>query len=277
MAFDNPTRSKLQSLVNSARKLLSEEFQSQLQTNFGIQPTGEMAKVEDMKTLSDEERVVARKLRERIEHIVVSLEKDKTAHKTAIARVVREQAFTVLNRFIAVRMAEERGIIYKSCDKGFLSDSFRVYEKIAGSAFENQYERYKSFIYCLYDELALDLGALFDRYSPFGLLFPRQTALLKLFELINQSELSEIYKEDETVGWVYQYFNDENERKKMRDESAAPRNSRELAVRNQFFTPRYVVEFLTDNTLARIWYEMTGGKTNIIEELDYQLYGLRQA
>ena len=40
----------------------------------------------------------------------------------------------------------------------------------------------------------------------------------------------------------------------MREESQAPRNSRELAVRNQFFTPRYVVQFLTDNTLGRIWY-----------------------
>ena len=48
----------------------------------------------------------------------------------------------------------------------------------------------------------------------------------------------------------------------MREESAAPRNSRELAVRNQFFTPRYVVEFLTDNTLGRIWYEMTKGQTS---------------
>ena len=44
----------------------------------------------------------------------------------------------------------------------------------------------------------------------------------------------------------------------MREESQAPRNSRELAVRNQFFTPRYVVQFLTDNTLGRIWYEMRG-------------------
>ena len=42
---------------------------------------------------------------------------------------------------------------------------------------------------------------------------------------------------------------------------AAPRNSYELAFRNQFFTPRYVVEFLTDNTLGRIWYEMRKGDT----------------
>ncbi len=55
----------------------------------------------------------------------------------------------------------------------------------------------------------------------------------------------------------------------MREESAAPRNSRELAVRNQFFTPRYVVEFLTDNTLGRIWYEMRRGNTKLAEECRY--------
>ena len=72
--------------------------------------------------------------------------------------------------------------------------------------------------------------------------------------------MAELWSEDETPGWVYQYFNGDAERKKMREASAAPRNSRELAVRNQFFTPLYVVEFLTDNTLGRIWYEMRRAK-----------------
>jgi hypothetical protein len=54
----------------------------------------------------------------------------------------------------------------------------------------------------------------------------------------------------------------------MRAESQAPRDSRELAVRNQFFTPRYVVQFLTDNTLGRIWYEMRRGDTTLCD-LDY--------
>ena len=67
-----------------------------------------------------------------------------------------------------------------------------------------------------------------------------------------------MWGEDETIGWVYQFFNSGEERKKMRDESQAPRNSRELAVRNQFFTPRYVVQFLVDNTLGRMWLEMHG-------------------
>ena len=73
-------------------------------------------------------------------------------------------------------------------------------------------------------------------------------------DIVNAPDLSEVWGEDETIGWVYQFFNSGEERKKMRDESAAPRNSRELAVRNQFFTPRYVVQFLVDNTLKGVMW-----------------------
>jgi hypothetical protein len=40
-----------------------------------------------------------------------------------------------------------------------------------------------------------------------------------------------------------------------------------MAFRNQFYTPRYVVEFLTDNTLGRTWYEMRQGNTGLVENL----------
>ena len=92
--------------------------------------------------------------------------------------------------------------------------------------------------------------------------------MLDLLGVLNATELASVWAEDETIGWVYQYFNSDEERKQMRAESQAPRNSRELAVRNQFFTPRYVVQFLTDNTLGRIWYEMQQGETQL-RELDY--------
>jgi len=51
--------------------------------------------------------------------------------------------------------------------------------------------------------------------------------------------------------------------------SQAPRNSHELAVRNQFFTPRYVVEFLVDNTLGRTWLEMHGDGSILAEKCRY--------
>ena len=102
-----------------------------------------------------------------------------------------------------------------------------------------------------------------------GQLFPRDACLISVLEEIDHPELEALWAEDETIGWMYQYYNDPDERKKMRKASVAPRNSRELAVRNQFFTPRYVVEFLTDNTLGRIWYEMTKGQTRLAEECRY--------
>src|SRR5262249_38195097 len=55
----------------------------------------------------------------------------------------------------------------------------------------------------------------------------------------------------DALGWTYQFFNTSDERRLMREGAAAPRTSRELAVRNQFFTPRYVVDFLVQNTLGR--------------------------
>ncbi len=67
------------------------------------------------------------------------------------------------------------------------------------------------------------------------------------------------------------HFNSREERKAMRDASQAPRNSRELAVRNQFFTPRYVVEFLVDNTPGRLWFNATGGQTALRERCQYLL------
>jgi hypothetical protein len=88
----------------------------------------------------------------------------------------------------------------------------------------------------------------------------------KVLGLLNDDSLGGVWTEDETIGWVYQYFTPKEQREKARSESRSPRNSYELAFRNQFFTPRYVVEFLTDNTLSRIWYEMRKGDTKLKDQ-----------
>jgi hypothetical protein len=127
-------------------------------------------------------------------------------------------------------------------------------------------DAYRVFLFSLFDMFADDLPALFDRHSPFGRLFPREATLRRLLDLLNAQDLEPLWGEDETIGWIYQYFNSTEERRRMRKESGAPRDSRELAVRNQFFTPRYVVEFLVDNTLARQWIDMTAGRSALIDQ-----------
>ena len=268
MAFDQSTRNRLQRFVSDARALLSEEFTRQLQNDFGLDPSsGNVTPLENLGHLNDTRRETAQILRETLAHYLACSPSGGT--KESLNRIVREQAFTVLNRLAALRMAEARGILIESVGNGYQSKGFQLYERLAGSGLGETGDTYRCYLFSIFDELALDLKVLFDRFSPQGRLFPRETALIDLLKFLNDPELSLLWAEDETVGWVYQYFNSKEERKKMRDESAAPRNSRELAVRNQFFTPRYVVEFLTDNTLGRIWYEMTQGETGLKDSCRY--------
>jgi len=274
MAFDQSTRNRLARFVSDTRSLLAGEFTRQLQHVYGLDPdTGDVTDPARL-TLDNAQRETARLLRETMEHYLASADtstaaKAKKARQETLDRIVREQAFTVLNRLCALRMAEARGLLIESIAKGYQSKGFQLYQRLAGTALGETGECYRVFLFSVFDEFAVDLPVLFDRFSPQGRLFPRETALLAVLSEINHADIDPLWAEDETIGWIYQYFNSVEERRQMRSESQAPRNSRELAVRNQFFTPRYVVEFLTDNTLGRIWYEMTQGTTALKDSCRY--------
>ncbi|NMC18681.1 MAG: SAM-dependent methyltransferase, partial [Chloroflexi bacterium] len=271
MAFDQTTRNRLARFVSDARALLTEEFTRQLQNEYGLDPaSGEVTPTERLTALDDRQRETARIIRETLDYYLAgNSQADAKAFHDVLDRIVREQAFTVLNRLCALRMSEARGLVLESIAKCYQSKGFLLYARLAGSALGETGESYRMYLFSLMDEFAMELPVLFDRFSPQGRLFPREAVLLKLLELINDAEIDSLWTEDETIGWIYQYFNSKEERKAMRDASSAPRNSRELAVRNQFFTPRYVVEFLTDNTLGRIWYEMTKGETALKDTCRY--------
>lgn len=246
MPFDSSTRNRLAKMVSQARRLLTEEFTEQLQQFYGIQPDGTITELEELAHLDDEQASIAGLLRDRIQHLISGMAGEKKPAESAIDRTIHEQAFTILNRFAALRMCEERGLVEECIRNGMQSKGFKVYETVTGSGLGEIYQRYKNFLFCLFDDIAVDLGILFDRFSPQGLLFPQEQALLELLKYLNDADLKDTWADDETIGWIYQYFNTKEEREAMRKASSAPRNSRELAVRNQFFTPRYVVEFLAE-------------------------------
>lgn len=272
MAFDQSTRGRLQKLVNSCRGLLSDEFSIQLQQTYGLDPkTGEVTPMARLTHLDDRQRHTAEVLRQTLAHYLGADEDDTDHRITVLDRMVREQAFTVLNRLAALLMMEARGQLIESVSLGYQSRGYQLYSKIAGTALGETGQAYQVYLFSVFDELAQELPALFDRYAANGLLFPRETALRALLDELNHFEIEPLWAEDETIGWIYQYFNSKEERKAMRDASQAPRNSRELAVRNQFFTPRYVVEFLVDNTLGRLWFNATGGQTGLRERCQYLL------
>ena len=269
----------LERFVSTAKNLLMENVTQMLQQHYGIWADGHSIPVEQLPNQDTDNIHTARMLRERLKHLLAALPEEKAEkEKLAVGQLISEQAFTQLNRFCALRMCEERDLILESIRGGYDSVGFQSYDAIASQVAAPKYERYKWYLHSIFDELSVELPAVFDRFSPYGLVFPDESTLLKLLQLINDTQLSEWYDEqdgttvnfwteDETLGWMFQYYNSLEERRQMREESSKPRNSREMAVRNQFFTPEYIVRFLSDNSLGRIWYEMTGGKSRIDEDL----------
>lgn len=286
MAFDKETRNLLAKTVAACRRRLIDDVTDQLRGVFGLHPDGVVLPLEKLTHLSPDQHAAARRLRDLLFHYAVggmqyaegsransarvpSAPAACCLPRTAFDRMVLEISFTALNRLAALRLCEERGLVVESVRKGTASAGFQMFERISGGALGGRYDTYRIFLECMFDELAGDLGVLFDRTTPQSAVFPSERCMEDVLAELNKPELTHLWTEDETIGWVYQYFNPPEERKAMREASQAPRNSRELAVRNQFFTPRYVVEFLTDNTLGRIWYEMRKGHTVLKEECRY--------
>ena len=268
----------LERFVVSAKTLLMQNVTELLQQYYGIWADGHTIPVEQLPHKNTDIIHNARLLRDRLKHLQAVLpETEASKERLAVGQLIAEQAFTQLNRFCALRMCEERDLILESIRGGYDAVGFQSYDAIAQMGGMPKYERYKWYLHSLFDELSIELPAVFDRFSPYGLVFPDESSLLRLLGLINDTQLSAWYdeknnstvnfwKEDETLGWMFQYYNSLEERRQMREESNKPRNSREMAVRNQFFTPEYVVRYLTDNSLGRIWYEMTHGQSPIGEE-----------
>jgi len=265
--MDRDTRNAIERATQRARKLLEGDFAAQLEGDFDVHQDGEVA-AKAGKHLSARQAFAR-------ERIVAAIEHKRAAGMNpadAARDYLRDAAFTTLNRFVALKMLEARELVQECITKGEQSAGYREFCGMApGLPLLPESAGYRLYIESLFDELSTEVKVLFDRRDPSSVLWPKRATFEQLLEILNAAELAGVWGEDETIGWVYQFFNGQDERRKMREESQAPRNSRELAVRNQFFTPRYVVQFLTDNTLGRIWYEMRGTKTVLAEKCEYMV------
>lgn len=268
--MDKSLRNQLRNTVTAARKLLEGAISERLEGQYGIFPNGKVEDATQLGHLSAEDQGYRQQLVIHLEHIRAGGLKPKDAAE----QLIREVAFTHLNRLCAYKLMEARGLIRESVSRGVKSQGFFFYladhpeDEALANAGDTE-KAYRHFLRWLSGTLSEELGALFAPDDPADRLYPPLRVLDQVLELLNAEELKAIWTEDETIGWVYQYFTPKELRDKSHKESRAPRNSYEMAFRNQFYTPRYVVEFLTDNTLGRTWYEMRQGNTGLVETCRY--------
>jgi hypothetical protein len=266
---DKDTRNAIERATQKARRLLEEDFAEQLDGVFDVRADGRIAS-KGGAHLTGRQHLLRDK-------IVAAIEHKRSAGmkpEEAVADYVRDAAFTALNRFSALKMLEARELVQECVSRGDASSGFAEFCGLAPSLKTADGAGYRLYIESIFDELSTEVKVLFDRRDPASVLWPRKLAFDDLLAILNHADLAGIWSEDETIGWVYQFFNSGEERRKMRDESQAPRNSRELAIRNQFFTPSYVVQFLCDNTLGRIWHGMRGGDTRLSAVCEYLVHNV---
>lgn len=132
--MDQSIRNKLRSVVTQCRKLLEEAVRQVLQGQFGIYETGKKDEihVEDedrMKNLSGEDKGYRRDIQAHLGHIGALGYKAKDA----LAQLVREIAFTHLNRLCAYKMMEARAVwiggkpFREAVSRGMKSQGFQFY------------------------------------------------------------------------------------------------------------------------------------------------------
>jgi hypothetical protein len=266
---EKETRNAIERATQWARGILEKDFAEQLQGDYDVMQDGRVGERPGAH-LSGAQGALRARVVAAIEHKrAQGMKPDE-----AVADYLRDAAFTTLNRFVALKMLEARGLVQECVSKGEASSGFA--NEFCGLAPGLKFadgSGYRLYIESIFDELSTEVKVLFDRRDPASALWPRKAAFDRLLTSLNGDELKDVWGQDETIGWVYQFFNRDEDRTAARYDNEgkpkSPQNSRELAIRNQFFTPRYVVQFLTDNTLGRIWYEMRAMNTTFAERCEY--------
>lgn len=113
-------RKILMQFVSEVKTLLTNNVIATLQQHYGIWADGRVIPVGQLTTNDANVVYRARMLRGRLQYIKNSLPADSAnVDAKAVQQLSAEQAFTILNRFCAVRMCEERELVMPSIAKGY--------------------------------------------------------------------------------------------------------------------------------------------------------------
>ena len=256
-------RKRIHDLALDARVVLTREAREVLEGTYGVYADGRVDAPQKLPQVQADAET--RAIYERVVRFLDDEAQAGLPRAEAVAKLVKEVAFTHLNRLVAFKMLEARKLIRGTLDKGLDANAFKFYlADPAHAADLALYERgeadaaYRRFLLWQSGQVAQEVRVLFDPDALPGLLFPRPRALRELLALLNAPTLAEVWLADETVGWVYQYFNEPELQaafEKVRV-SSAKFEARDIPSATQLFTPNWIVRFLVHNTLGRLWADL---------------------
>ena len=191
-------------------------------------------------------------------------------------QVMEEVAYTWFNRFIALRFMEVNGYlpskvrIFTDENGAFKPEILKEATRVELDGIDrdtvihlldkqDNEGLYKYLLITQCNALNAALPGMFEKIANYTeLLFPNN--LLKQDSVIGRM-ISDIPEEDWTdavqiIGWLYQYYNSE-----LKDETFAllKKNVKitkeRIPAATQLFTPDWIVRYMVENSLGRLWYE----------------------
>lgn len=258
-------RSDIRSTILQARKTLEDEFERQLE-RYGIYDD-EQVPVSSLPHLSIEDIATRKEIDAALER---ELEATDGLYGRAYQNYVRETTKEYLNRLVGLKTIEARDLVTETlrtqAEYGNRSYMHYTVDEIAGELTDTSDDGLGVALDLAYQEIGSEIQVLFDG-SDYTALEPDFTVRREILEELDDLG-DDVWPSDEAMGWVYQYFG-ENEREKIDDridEENYKVQDTDIATKTQLFTPRYIVEWMVDNSLGRLWLEMHGDRTNIDDE-----------
>jgi type I restriction-modification system DNA methylase subunit len=257
------------------RELMTTEISQQLEGIYGLLPSGQFQPIADYPALGSIPE--AAETRQRLEALLVDEQQAGLMAQQAREKLVKEAAFTWLNRLVAFKMMETRRLLRQTVTRGQESNGFKWWLTETGNAgYYRDYEAgdlpqdglgegprqraYRCFLLAQCARLAQEIRVLFDPGNMASRLCPRPQAFQQLIDLLNDDRLHEAWQpgNEETIGWVYQFFIEEQKKDVFdrRYKKKEKIRAEDIPAATEIFTPRWVVRSLVENTLGRMWVQM---------------------
>lgn len=197
--------------------------------------------------------------------------------------VIDEVAYTWFNRFIALYYMECHNYIENGLNIISSIDDLNQTAIKAPNYFKNINKEelfasvqandsdvvYKKLIIAQCNELNKKLPFLFEEISNYTeLLFP--SGMLNNDSIIREMLAldKKNWEEVEIIGWLYQYYNQTEKDRVIQAKKRYKTN--EIPFATQLFTPKWIVKYMTQNSLGRLWQE-ANPNSKLKESMEFYL------
>lgn len=199
--------------------------------------------------------------RKRIETIREVWIEETGSVEEAYDKLVEEFTFTLFNRLAALKVMEAHTlhpeIVTRRTQHGDRSFAHKHWLEENPDRRSEEMEGLVHFVEDQLRALAADVP-LFSPQHPYHLL-PTAIELNGIMSAFNQVETDEqvedaIWQSDDVLGWLYESYN--NYKKAAHKDSGDKTEFNKVSIQSQVYTPRWVVKFLVDNSLGKLYLEM---------------------